>query len=130
MRIVTVSFDAGHRLLELEEIERRKQVFRKDQVFPDIKGKTVIIADDGIATGSTIIAAIKMCRKRGAEKIVVAAPVCAKRTANELQQKADEVVALETPEHFNAISQFYGSFRNLTDQEALAFLEQWEKKTV
>jgi putative phosphoribosyl transferase len=115
---------------QLEEIERRKLIYRDAQLFPDIQGKTVIITDDGIATGSTIIAAIRMCRKRGAGKIVVAAPVCAKSTANVLQQEADELVVLETPEHFSAVSQFFESFRNLTDQEALAFLELWERKTV
>lgn len=114
---------------KLEEIQYRKQLFREIQAFPDIKNKTVILVDDGIATGSTFMAAIKMCRKKGAGKIVAAAPVCAKRTVNELQREADEVVILETPEYFIAVSQFYGSFRNLTDQEALAFLEQWEKKT-
>jgi predicted phosphoribosyltransferase len=115
---------------ELEEIEYIKQVLRELQVFPDINGKTVIIVDDGIATGCTIMAAIKMCRKKGAVKIVVAAPVCAKRTVHVLQQEADEVVVLETPEHFNAVSQFFESFRNLTDQETLGFLEKWEEKPV
>lgn len=115
---------------QLQEIERRTRIFREIQLFPDIKDKTVIIVDDGIATGATIFAAIKMCKKRGAAKIVVAAPVCSKGTAGELQQEVDEVVALEIPKRFFAISQYYESFRNLTDGEALEFLEQWENKTV
>ena len=113
-----------------EEIEYRKRIFRHVQVFPVIKGKTVIIVDDGIATGATAFAAIKMCKKRGAAKIVVAAPVCSKSTAIDLLHEADEVIALEIPEHFISVSQVYESFRNLTDLEALAFLEQWENKIV
>jgi len=111
-----------------EEIERRKRIFRNVQVFPNVKGRTVIIVDDGIATGATIFAAIGMCRKRRAAKIVVASPVCAKQTVVQLQHEADEVIALESPERFKAVSQYYESFNNLTDEEALAFVEKWEKK--
>ncbi|OQP63820.1 phosphoribosyltransferase [Niastella vici] len=112
------------------EIEHRKRIFRESQVFPDIKDKTVIIVDDGVATGATIFAATRMCKKRGAAKIVVAAPVCSQRTENDLLHEADEVVMLEKPEHFSAVSQAYESFQNLSDQEALEFLEKWEKKTI
>ena len=112
-----------------KEIERRKRIFREIQLFPHIKDKTVIIVDDGIATGATIFAAIKMCKKRGASKIVVAAPVCAKKTETNLLQEADEVVVLEMPQRFIAVSQFYQSFGNLSDQEALEFLEKWENET-
>lgn len=112
-----------------QEIEYRKRMFREVQVFPRVKGQTVIIVDDGIATGATIFAAIKMCKKRGAAKIVVASPVCSKRTAAELRNEADEVVILEMPEHFRSVSQVYESFGDLTDQETLGFLEKWEKKT-
>ncbi|OQP63845.1 phosphoribosyltransferase [Niastella vici] len=111
-----------------KEIERRKQIFRKGQPLPEIKNKTVIIVDDGIATGATIIAAIKMCQKKEAGKIVVAAPVASERIEKELLKEADEVVILETPAFFHAVSQAYESFCNLTDQQALAFMERWEKE--
>lgn len=111
-----------------EEIEFRKRIFRNVQAFPYVKGKTVIIVDDGIATGATVFAAINMCKKRGAANIVVAAPVCSKSAAADLQQEADNVIALEIPEYFISVSQFYESFRDLSDQEALEFLEQWENK--
>jgi putative phosphoribosyl transferase len=111
-----------------QEIERRKQTLRKGQPLPDIKNKIVIITDDGIATGATIFAAIKMCKKRKAAKIVVAAPVAAESKEKELLQDADEVVILETPDRFYAVSQAYESFYNLTDNEALEFMERWEKE--
>ncbi|AEV98228.1 phosphoribosyltransferase [Niastella koreensis] len=113
-----------------QEIERRKQVFRKVQVLPEINNRTIIIADDGIATGATIFAAIKMCKQKGAAKIIVAAPVCAKSTANELIKEADEVIMLTTPDQFMAVAQFYESFRDLSDQETLDFLKRWEKRAV
>jgi predicted phosphoribosyltransferase len=111
-----------------KEIERRKLIYRAIQVFPHLKDKIVIIVDDGIATGATISAVIKMCKKREAGKIVVAAPVAAKITIKRLLNEADEVVILEQPRKFYAVSQFYASFRNLTDQEALAFLNKWENE--
>jgi predicted phosphoribosyltransferase len=115
---------------QLKEIERRRRIFREVQVFPDIKNKTVIIVDDGIATGSTIFAAIKLCKKRGAEKIIVAAPVSSNETESDLLEEADEVVILVKPERFYSVSQVYESFENITDEDALDYLKKWEKKTV
>jgi len=111
-----------------KEIERRQQTLRKGLPLPDIKNNTIIIVDDGIATGATIFAAIKMCKKKGAAKIVVAAPVAAERKKKELQQEADEVIILETPDHFYAVSQAYDTFYNLTDGEALEFIEKWQRE--
>lgn len=110
-----------------QEIERRKQILRRSPL-PDIKNKTVIIVDDGIATGATIFAAIKMCKKKEAGKIVVAAPVASESIEKELSKEADEVVILDTPVFFHAVSQVYESFCNLTDQQALAFMERWENE--
>ena len=112
------------------EIERRKRIFRNIQLFPRIKGETVIIVDDGIATGATILAAIKMCKKKGAAKIAVASPVCSKATAAILLQEADELFILKMPKHFSSVSDFYEVFPDLSDQEALNFLEKWEGKPV
>jgi predicted phosphoribosyltransferase len=138
----TVYYNPGHKtnisqemLDDIEEqqqieIERRKQIFRKVKVLPQINNRTIIIADDGIATGATIFAAIRMCKQKGAVKIIVAAPVCAKSTANELMKEADEVIILATPDQFIAVAQFYESFRDLSDQETLDFLKKWEKRAV
>ena len=110
------------------EIERRIITLRGGKPMPDLKGKTVIIADDGIATGATIFAAVEMCRNQGAGKIVIAAPVSATSTADKLSKVADEVVILEKPDFYHAVSQAYYSFGNLSDKEALEFLEHWEKE--
>lgn len=111
-----------------EEIERRIKMLRKGRNLPSLKGKTVIIADDGIATGATILAAIRMCKKQNAGRIVIAAPVAAKATVSDLEQEVDEVVILQQPAQLHAVSQFYEQFENLTDEEALAFVEKWESE--
>lgn len=96
--------------------------------MPSLKGKTVILVDDGIATGATLYAAINMCKKQKAGKIVVAAPVSGYEKKNQLKKDVDEVVILETPEFYHAVSQAYETFYNLTDEEALGFMEKYEKE--
>ncbi|AEV98626.1 phosphoribosyltransferase [Niastella koreensis] len=115
---------------QLAEIERRKRILREVQVIPELNNRNIVIVDDGIATGATIFAAIRMCKKIGAAKIVVATPVCTVDTKNELLQEADDVVVLKLPEKFFAVAQYYDSFRDLNDQETLGFLKKWEKRTV
>jgi putative phosphoribosyl transferase len=110
------------------EIGRRINLLRKGEPLPDMKNKIVLIVDDGIATGSTIMAAIEMCRKKGAVKIVVAAPVCGRKVKTELRSMADDVVILETPEPYHAVSQVYASFEQVSDEEALALMEMWRKE--
>ncbi len=109
-----------------KEIERRINILRKGKSFPVIHGKTVILVDDGIATGATIFAAIEMCKKRGAARIVVAAPVSSHSMDEKLINKADEVIILHKPYNFFAVSQVYETFNNLTDQAALEFMDRWE----
>ncbi len=113
-----------------EEIERRIKILRQGKPLPDLKKKTVLLVDDGIATGSTIFAAIRMCRKQGAANIVVAAPVSGREKKRQLLKEADEVVILETPDFYYGVSQDYEYFRNLSDQEALAFMEKWKQEQV
>jgi len=113
-----------------EETDRRVRILRKGRSLPSMKGRTVILADDGIATGATIMAAIYMCRKQGAATVVVAAPVAAPDVVDELNLLADEVVVLHQPDNFFAVSQAYASFANLTDGEVLTFLEKWEKNHI
>lgn len=111
-----------------KEIARRVKVLRQGKPLPPLQGRTVILVDDGIATGATLYAAINMCRSQRAGKIVVAAPVAAGEQESELQGIVDDVVILETPAFFHAVSQAYASFYNLTDQQALAFMERWQKE--
>jgi len=110
-----------------KEIERRIKILRKGEPLPILKDKIVIIVDDGIATGATISAAIKMCKKRAPAKIVVAAPVSGSDVANKLKKEADEVVILETPSFLYAVSLAYESFSAVTDDEALRLFEKWRK---
>lgn len=111
-----------------KEIERRITLLRKGEPLPVIKGRTVILVDDGIATGATLYTAIQMCRKQEAGKIIVAAPVSGKEKKRDLMQIADEVVILETPEMYRAVSQAYESFHNLTDEQAFEFMEKWKTR--
>lgn len=111
-----------------KEIERRIRLFRKGVAMTSLKGRTVIITDDGIATGATVVAAIRMCRKLGAARIILAAPVAFQGILTTLRREADEVIILQTPPIFHAVGQAYQVFYNLSDQEALAFLEKWERE--
>ena len=99
-------------------------MFREGKPLPEIRERIVILADDGIATGATIFAAISMCRKKGAAKVVVAAPGCSRDKQKELEEMADDVVILETPSPFYAVSQLYESFYNLSDEEAVEYMKK------
>jgi predicted phosphoribosyltransferase len=110
-----------------KEIKRRVNILRKGSPLPPIKNKIVLIVDDGIATGATIFAAIKMCRKMEAAKIIVAAPVSGDRIVKDLEEEADEVVILETPDFYHAVSQAYELFGQVSDEEAVELVEKWKK---
>ncbi len=110
------------------EITRRIATLRSGKGPPDMKGRLVILVDDGIATGATLFASISMCRHQGADKLVVAAPVADRSMEHDLKRLVDDVVILLTPEGFEAVSQGYREFRNLTDEEALAFLTKWNQE--
>ncbi len=108
---------------ELEELERRERVYRKHRPAFDVRGRTVILIDDGIATGSTMRAAIKAL-KQTAGRIVVAVPTAAPDTAAQLRPEVDEFVALITPPGFYAVGQWYEDFGQTTDAEVTELLEQ------
>jgi len=109
-----------------QEAERRVAVLRKGKPLPDMAGRTVILVDDGIAMGSTMRAAIQMCRSRKAAKIIVATPVSGPEAAGEFRRLADEYVVLETPEFFHAVAQVYRHWYDLSDEEVIEVLEKWE----
>ncbi len=114
--------------MQKREIQRRIRLLRGGRPFPDIKDKIVILVDDGIATGATVFAAIAMCRNLKAKKVVVAAPISGRDTAACLEEKADEVVILEKPDDYWAVSQGYEYFYNLDDKEVVNLMEKWEKQ--
>jgi predicted phosphoribosyltransferase len=109
---------------ELTELQRRERVYRDDLPVPEVEGKTVILIDDGIATGSTMFAAISALRELNAGRIVVGAPVIAAPTYDEIRRAADDVAAPMVPEKFYAVGQWYEDFSKTTDDEVRALLAQ------
>lgn len=113
---------------EMQELRRRLQVYRGDSPMPDLANRTVIIVDDGLATGITAKAAIHTIKGMNPKQIVLAAPVCAWDTVEVLEQEADEVVCVETPMDFMAVGAWYRQFRQVSDQEVIALLHQSRKQ--
>jgi len=108
---------------ERKELARRNQLYRAGREPLDFHGRTIILVDDGVATGATIHAAIKAIKKQGCAKLVVAVPVAPPSAVEELEQLADEVICLATPEHFYAISGYYNEFPQTSSEEVVTFLE-------
>lgn len=109
------------------ELKRRVHVFRKDEPLPEIKGRTVIIVDDGIAMGSTVRATIALCKNKKAKKIVVASPVAGPDVAESLAKIVDETVILEKPAFFQAVAQVYRNWYDVPDSEVLEFARKWRE---
>src|SRR5665648_806392 len=109
-------------LLEREEIARRLHAYRAGRPALDLAGKTVLVVDDGIATGLTLRAAVRYLKDRGARRVVVAAPVAAPDSAVRLRAEADDVVTLDEPPGFSAVGQFYERFDQTSDAEVRALL--------
>jgi len=111
---------------QTQEMKRRIQVFRAGKPLASIAGKIVIVVDDGVAMGSTMQAAIMLCRNQQAKKIVAAAPVAGRQTAAQLAKVADEAVILETPAYFQAVAQVYKIWYDVSDNEVLGFIQKME----
>jgi len=109
---------------ERTELERRARRFRDDRPHQPLEGRTAIIVDDGIATGSTARAACQVARAHGATRVVLAMPVAPPGWTSRLAGDADELIALETPEPFFAVGQFYEDFSQTTDDEVVSYLER------
>ena len=107
---------------EQRELDRQQRAYRGDRPFPALAGRTVIVVDDGLATGSTMRAAVTALRQMQPARIVVAAPVAASDTCRSLAQDADEVVCVSTPEPFHAVSTWYQDFSQTTDEEVRKLL--------
>jgi len=121
---VPVSYIRRESELQKREIERRLKMYRQNQPSPNLKGQDVIIVDDGIATGSTMKAALASVKNRGSKTVTIAVPVGPPSTINELKKQADHVVCLHTPEYFGAIGQFYEDFSQTDDEEVTELLRQ------
>ena len=118
-RILNVDFS-----LIIAEIDRRIKALSAGNSLPYMKGRTVILIDDGIAIGSTMRAAIKLCKNRKTRKIVVALPVAGRKVAEEIVNKVDELVVLEIPRYFKVVAEAYTKWYDVTDEEVLDLLRE------
>jgi len=109
---------------ELQELERRERAYRGTRTEPDVRGKTVILVDDGLATGSTMRAAAAALRQRAPARIVVAVPVSAPQTCDEYRMGVDEIICANTPEPFYGVGLWYEDFSQTTDEEVRELLEK------
>lgn len=107
---------------EEQELKRREDLYRGDRPPPDVRGRTVILVDDGLATGATMLAAIKALRQQQPARIVVAVPTGAPDTCDQLRAVADEVICAITPEPFSAVGLWYEDFSQTTDEEVRELL--------
>ena len=112
---------------ELEEIERRRALYLKDRPRASIAGRSVIVVDDGIATGTTMRAVIKALRLKGPKSILLAVPVAPAETVERLRAEVDDFVCLATPEPFYGIGLHYADFHQVPDEDVIEILEQARK---
>ncbi|MGA1618225.1 MAG: phosphoribosyltransferase [Pirellulales bacterium] len=125
MTDVGSSFIEAERRRQLDEIERRKTAIRSVRPRAEIAGRTVILTDDGIATGATMIAALKMVRAAGAREIIVAVPVGAPDRIDALRSLCDRIVCLHEPIDFWAVGQFYRHFEQVSDTRVVELLREY-----
>jgi putative phosphoribosyl transferase len=109
---------------EGEELQRRLQQYRGHRPLPELKGRTVILVDDGLATGSTMRAAVAAVRQQNPRAVVVAVPVAAVDTCYELKAEVDDIVCLYTPRDFSAVGLWYEDFSQTSDEEVRELLNE------
>lgn len=121
-----LSSEARQRIVkeQKQEVKRRIEILREGQSLPALTGRTVILVDDGIAMGSTMQAAIMLCKNKQAEKIVVASPVAGPSTAAELAGIVDEIVILEKPTFFHAVAEVYENWYDVSDDEVIKIMQE------
>jgi putative phosphoribosyl transferase len=112
---------------EMQEIVRRDRLYRHDKPSPELHGRTVILVDDGLATGATMLAAVQAVRASGAAQVVAAVPVGAADTCITLKAEVDQLVCLESPEPFRAVGLWYRDFPQLSDKEVIDLLARAER---
>lgn len=110
-----------------QELKRREAAYRDDQRLLPVTGKTVILIDDGIATGASLLAGIRALRQLRPAKIVVAVPVAPAPVCEQLAYEADEMICVATPEPFGAVGQFYDDFSQVEDEEVIELLASHQR---
>jgi putative phosphoribosyl transferase len=109
---------------ELQELQRREQSYRGDRPAVDVHDRTVILVDDGLATGASMRAAVAGVRTQRPARIVIAVPTAAPETCNALESEVDEIVCTMTPEPFLGVGRWYEDFSQVTDEQVRALLEE------
>lgn len=113
---------------EQRELERRERAYRDNRPAPDVQGRVVILVDDGLATGSSMRAAVEALRGQGPARIVIAVPVSAPETCEELRREVDEIVCAATPQPFRGVGLWYEDFSQTTDGEVRELLQRANPK--
>jgi len=116
--------------VERQELERRERLYRAGRPLPELADQVVILVDDGLATGSTMRAAVKAVRQHRPGKLVVAVPVGAAETCEEFPKDMDEIVCVMAPEAFGAVGSWYEEFPQVSDEEVRQLLEQSSRELV
>lgn len=126
VRAVHMSQESVDQVIAIEraELERREKAYRGARPLPEVRGKTVLLVDDGVATGASMRVAIAALRQRGPAQIIVAVPVVDASVAPILAREADRLVAVSTPEHLGAVGEWYLNFDQTTDTEVIELLER------
>ena len=128
LREASLAAETAARIAEeqVEELTRRVRLYRHGRAPPHVAGRTVVVVDDGVATGASVRAAARGLRRRGATRVVLAAPVVSASVEPDLRRDFDEVIALEAPAHVDAIRDWYERFPEVTDQDVVACLARAE----
>lgn len=116
---------------ETRELKRREHAYRGDRPPPNVQDKRIIVVDDGLATGSTMFAAVRALRAQDPAAVIVGVPVAPPETCDALRREVDEIVCAQTPQDFRGVGQFYDDFDQTTDDEVIHLLRRaWEKHAV
>ena len=127
--IMSLTAEAEHALQsalakEEPELERREMVYRRAAPAVEVRGRTVLLIDDGLATGATMSAAVQALKQQQVAKVIVAVPVASQQAIERLEFEADEVVCLQTPLFFNAVGEWYNDFTQTEDEEVCTLLAE------